>query len=82
MASLNFEVKMPRCPAEVNVNAYWAKKHNIPEGVSPCLVLGVFQDSSEDGAYPVFVCEMNDGHVIITSPETVKFVDTEGGLML
>lgn len=82
MTRLNFEIKMPRRPAEVNVNAYWAKKRNIPEGVSPCHVLGVFQGSSEDGAYPVFVCEMNDGQVIVTSPETVRFVDTEGGMML
>lgn len=82
MSGLNLEIRLPRRHAEVNVNAYWAKKHNIPEGISPCHVLGVFQDSSEDGAYPVFVCEMNDGQVIVTSPETVKFVDTEGGIML
>ena len=79
---MNLEIRLPRRRAEVNVNAYWAKKHNIPDGISPCHVLGVFQDSSEDGAYPVFVREMNDGQVIVTSPETVKFVDTEGGLLL
>lgn len=79
---MNLEIRLPRRRAEVNVNSYWAKKLNIEEGATPCHVLGVFQDSSEDGPYPVFVCEMDNGQVIVTAPETVKFVDTEGGIML
>lgn len=79
---MNLEIRLPRRRAEVNVNSYWAKRLSIEEGATPCHILGLFQDSSEDGAYPVFVCEMNDGQVIVTSPETVKFVDTEGGIML
>ncbi len=40
MTRLNFEIKMPRRPAEVSVNAYWAKKHNIPEGGLPLPCIG------------------------------------------
>ena len=82
MAGLNFEVKIPRRAAEVDVSEYWSMKHNIPEGTTPCHVLGVFQDSSEDGAYPVMVCELNDGRVLTQAPETIKFVDTKDGMML
>lgn len=79
---MNLEIRLPRRRAEVNVNSYWAKRLSIEDGVTPCHVLGVFQGSSEDGPYPVFVCEMDNGQVIVTAPETVKFVDTEGGIML
>lgn len=82
MAAINFEVKMPRRRAEVTVNSYWAKKLSIEVGAIPCHVLGLFQDSSEDGAYPVMVCELDDGRVLTQSPETVRFVDTENGIML
>lgn len=79
---MNLEIRLPRRRAEVNVNSYWAKRLSIEEGSTPCHILGLFQDSSEDGAYPVMVCELDDGRVIMQSPETVKFVDTEGGIML
>ena len=82
MTGLNLEIRLPRRRAEVNVNSYWAKRLIIEEGATPCHILGLFQDSSEDGAYPVMVCELDDGRVITQSPETVKFVDTEGGIML
>ena len=82
MAGLNLEIRLPRRRAEVNVNSYWAKRLNIEEGVNHCHILGLFQDYSEDGAYPVMVCELDDGRVLTQAPETVKFVDTEGGIML
>ena len=82
MTGLNLEIRQPRRRAEVTVAKYWSIKHNIPEGPTPCHILGLFQDSSEDGAYPVMVCELDDGRVITQLPETVKFVDTEGGIML
>ena len=82
MTGLNLEIRLPRRRAEVNVNSYWAKRLSIEEGVTTCHILGLFQDSSEDGAYPVMVCELDDGRVLTQAPETVKFVDTEGGIML
>lgn len=78
---MNLEIRLPRRRAEVNVNSYWAKRLSIEEGATPCHILGLFQ-MMEDGAYPVMVCELDDGRVIIQLPETVKFVDTEGGIML
>ena len=73
---MNLEIRLPRRRAEANVNSYWAKRLSIEDGATPCHILGLFQDSSEDGAYPVMVCELDDGHVITQAPETVKFVDT------
>jgi hypothetical protein len=77
MAGIDIEIKMPRRRAEVNVNSYWAKRLSIEEGVAPCHILGLFQDLSEDCAYPVMVCELDDGRVLTQTPETVKFVDIE-----
>jgi len=77
MAGISLEIKMPRRRAEVNVTSYWAKRLNIGEGAAPCHILGLFQDSSEDVAYPVMVCELDDGRVLTQAPETVKFVDIE-----
>lgn len=77
MAGIDIEIKVPRRRAEVNVTSYWAKRLNIGEGATPCHILGLFQDSSEDGAYPVMVCELDDGRVLTQSPETIKFVDIE-----
>ena len=83
MAGLTMEVKVPRRRAEVTVNSWWAKKLTIEEGAQPCHVLGVFQCiESNECAYPVFVCELDDGRVIEVSTTDVKFVDTEGGIML
>ena len=82
MAGLNFEVRMPRRRAEVTISSYWARKLGVGEGTSPCHVLGIFQDSGDDGAYPIAVCELDDGRVITVSPEAVKFVDTKEGFLL
>lgn len=81
MAGLNGRMifEQQRRPATVKVNAYWARRHDIPAEVTPCHVLGIFQDSSEDGAYPVAVCELNDGRVLSAAPEEVQFVDTKEG---
>ena len=83
MAGLAIEVKVPRRRAEVTINSWWAKKLAIEEGAQPCHVLGVFQCIEDsDCAYPVFVCELDDGRVIEVATSGVKFVDTEGGIML
>lgn len=83
MAGLSMEVKVPRRRAEVTINSRWANKLTVPEGVQPCHVLGVFQCIEDsDCAYPVFVCELDDGRVIEVAATDVKFVDTEGGIML
>ena len=77
MAGLNLEIKMPRRRAVVNINSYMSRKLGIPEGENPCYVLGIFQESSEDGPYAAAVCELGDGRVLTQSPETVRFVDIE-----
>ena len=71
---MNLEIRLPRRRAEVNVNSYWAKRLSIEEGATPCHILGLFQDSSDDGAYPVMVCELDDGRVLTQAQETVKFL--------
>lgn len=76
------EVRMPRRRAEVTLNSYWAKKLGVEEGTAPCHVLGVFQDSNDNGAYPVMTCELDDGRVINVYPEAVKFVDTKEGFIV
>ena len=81
MAGLNMEIRMPRRRAEVNVTSYWSKKLGIEQGATPCHVLGIFQYAESDGAEPLAVCELDDGRVLTQSPETVKFVDTEEGII-
>lgn len=82
MAGLDVTVSMPRRSAEVTVNAYWANKLNIEAGVVPCHILGIFQIAEDiNCAYPVFVCELNNGRVIEVAPSDVRFTDTEGGIL-
>lgn len=82
MTGLSVTVSMPRRSAEVTINAYWAKKLAIDAGVVPCHVLGTFQCVEDsDCAYPVFVCELDDGRVIEVATSDVRFTDTEGGIL-
>lgn len=82
MAGLDITVSMPHRSAEVTVNAYWANKLNIEAGVVPCHILGLFQTAEDTNcAYPVFVCELNDGRVIEVATSDVRFTDTERGLL-
>lgn len=82
MAGLDITVSMPRRSAEVTITRYWANKLSIEEGVVPCHVLGTFQCvDGDDCAYPVFVCELDDGRVINVDTLDVKFTDTEGGVL-
>ena len=82
MAGLNVTVSMPRRSAEVTLSPFWARNLAIEVGVVPCHVLGIFQ-CVDDGtcAYPVFVCELDDGRVIDVAASAVKFTDTEGGIL-
>ena len=82
MAGIDVTVSMPCRSAEVTINAYWANKLNIETGVVPCHILGVFQIAEDiNCAYPVFVCELNDGRVIEVATSDVRFTDTERGLL-
>ena len=82
MGKLSMEVTMPRRSAELTISKYWANKLSIEEGVVNCHVLGLFQCvESDDCAYPVFVCELDDGRVINVDTLDVKFTDTEGGII-
>ena len=82
MGNLSMEVTMPRRSAEVDIGAYWHKKLSIDMGITPCHVLGLFQENDGEGCYPVFVCELNDGRVLTAETSEVRFTDTEGGIML
>ena len=75
--ALTMEIKQQRRTAEINLPAYWARKYELVEGPTPCYVLGIFQETTEDGAEPVAVCELYSGHVISVSADRVKFVDTD-----
>lgn len=82
MAGIDIAVSMPRRRAEVTINQFWAKKLAIEAGVVSCHVLGTFQCVEDsDCAYPVFVCELDDGRVIEVATSDVKFTDTEGGIL-
>lgn len=82
MAGLDVTVSMPRRSAEVTLNQFWAKKLAIEAGVVPCHILGTFQRVEySDCAYPVFVCELDDGRVIEVATSDVRFTDTEGGIL-
>lgn len=50
-------------------------------GITPCHVLGLFQETDGESYYPVFVCELNDGRVLTAVTSDVRFTDTEGGII-
>ena len=77
MAGLSIEIKMPRRRAVVSINSYLSRKLGIPEGENPCYVLGIFQESSDDGPCAVAVYELGDGRVAYANPDVIRFVDTE-----
>lgn len=81
MSKLSMEVTMQRRSAEVDIGTYWHKKLGIDMGVTPCHILGLFQENDGEDYYPVFVCELNDGHVITAVASDVRFTDTEGGII-
>lgn len=82
MAGLTMDILTPRRSAELAISKYWANKLSIKEGVVNCHVLGLFQCvESDDCAYPVFVCELDDGRVINVDTLDVRFTDTEGGVL-
>lgn len=81
MSKLSMEVTVQRRSAEVSIDAYWHKKLGVDMGITPCHVLGLFQENDEDGSYPVFVCELNDGRVLTAATSDVRFTDTEGGII-
>ena len=77
MVGIYIEIKMPRRRAVVNINSCAARRLGIPEGETPCYVLGVFQESSEDGPYAAAVYELRDGRVAYADPDAIRFVDIE-----
>ena len=81
MSKLSMEVTMPRRSAEVGIGLYWHKKLGVDMGITPCHVLGLFQETDGESYYPVFVCELNDGRVLTAVTSEVRFTDTEGGII-
>ena len=59
--------------AKVHLTKYYADKLGRKEEESICEVHGVFQSTDGDSAYPVFVCELDDGSVIEVSVNKVTF---------
>ena len=81
MNKLSMEVTMQRRSAEVDIGTYWHKKLGVDRGITPCHVLGLFQENDGEDYYPVFVCELNDGHVLTALTSDVRFTDAEGGIV-
>ena len=81
MNKLSMEVTMQCRSAEVDIGAYWHKKLGVDMGITPCHVLCLFQENDGEDYYPVFVCELNDGHVLTALTSDVRFTDTEGGII-
>lgn len=73
---------MERRRAAITLNERWKKKLGLRDDVHFCHVLGIFQINDGDWSGPVFVCELDDGTVIQSVVEQVKFLDTEGGILL
>lgn len=73
MAAMSMEIRHEQRAANVDVNMYWSKRYGIPIGPTPCHVLGLFQSDMA----PVFVCELQDGHVLECETDRVQFVDKE-----
>lgn len=71
-----FTIEMPRRHAVATINSYLAKRMNVEPGEHDCYVLGLFQECDDEGAGPVFVCEMDsDGRVFNIHTEFIRFVD-------
>ena len=81
MSKLSMEVTMQRRSAVVDIGTYWHKKLGVDMGITPCHVLGLFQENDGEDYYPVFVCELNDGRVLTAVTSDVRFTDTEGGIL-
>lgn len=75
MAGLTVKVGNERRSAEVTVNAYWAKQLHVVIGTHQCFVLGIFQINADNEAYPVAICELQDGSMISMEPRYVRFTD-------
>jgi hypothetical protein len=79
MASSDIQVRLQRRRAELVADKFWSAKLGIEIGDKvPCHILGLFQEIEDsDCAYPVFVCELNDGRVFETTVDVIHFTDTE-----
>ena len=81
MSKLSMEGTLQRRSAVVDIGIYWHKKLGVDMGITPCHVLGLFQENDGEDYYPVFVCELNDGRVLTAVTSDVRFTDTEGGIL-
>lgn len=78
MAGLTMTVIQERRAAVVTIDTNREKTMGIIAGTHKCHVLGLFQYSNGDGeAYPVFVVELEDGHVIDVPVKCIQFVDKD-----
>lgn len=78
MAGINLSVAMPRRRAIINIGKVRADSLGINEGDNSCYVLGLFQCiEADDCAYPVFVCELEDGRVLEAITTQIRFVEED-----
>ena len=88
MAGLTCEVVMPRRSAKATVHSSFAKKLGLTDTEElkyeeyDCFVLFTGQESDGDETTPVFVCEFLNGRVGNVYTESVRFVDTEEGILI
>ena len=80
MAGINLSASMPRRRAIINIGKGRAEALGVNEGANSCYVLGLFQCiEADDCAYPVFVCELEDGRVLEAITTQIRFVEDEEG---
>lgn len=78
MAGINLSVSMPRRRATINIGKGRAEALGVNEGANSCYVLGLFQCiEADDCAYPVFVCELEDGRVLEAITTQIRFVEED-----
>lgn len=82
MAAMSMKIEMQRRRAEITLDKTHQRALGVDKPIQLCHVLGLFQVEDGDFVAPVFVCELDTGDVIATKVWAVKFLDTEGGILL
>lgn len=77
MATLSMKMHWERRAALYTPSSHNAKKFNL-YGVTPCVVLGLFQVEDSDYADAMFVVELPDGHCCYAVVESIQFLPEEG----
>lgn len=76
MAS-TIEVKMPRRSVDIDLSYSGHLKKKYDTDVVSGFLLGIYQYTDSGDAYPLAICELNNGDVIGIAPEALKFTYME-----